>query len=50
MQKNMANQDLFEIAKYHKKWAVFCKTSRTFSFIGKGKKFCESKVKELNQK
>ena len=44
------NKDAFEVAKYHKKWAIFANGSKTFHFIGKGKKFCEKKVKELNQK
>lgn len=40
----------YEVAKYQNKWSVFDRESRTFSFIGKGKKFCENKVKELNNK
>ena len=40
----------FEAAKYNGKWAVFAKKSRTFHFIGKGKKFCEKKARELNEK
>ena len=44
----MSNE--FEAAKFdRRKWAVFAKTSRTFSHIGRGKKFCEKKVKELNE-
>ena len=39
---------LFVAAKYENKWAVFDKTSRTFSHIGKGKIFCEKKARELN--
>lgn len=38
----------FEVAKYHNKWAVYCKRSNTFSSIGKGKKYCEEKVRQLN--
>lgn len=38
----------FELAKYQGKWAVYAKTSRTFHFIGRGKRFCEKKVNELN--
>jgi len=38
----------FELAKYQGKWAVFSKRSRTFSFIGKGKRFCKRKVMSLN--
>jgi len=38
----------FEAAKYGNKWAVFDKVSRTFSFIGCGKRFCQKKAKELN--
>lgn len=39
----------FEAAKYENKWAVFDKISKTFSFIGSGKWFCEKKAKELNE-
>ena len=39
----------YELAKYKGKWAVFDKTSRTYSFIGKGKKFCKRKVESLNE-
>ena len=38
----------FELAKYGGRWAVFSRISRTYDFIGKGKKFCINKVKELN--
>lgn len=38
----------FELAKYRNKWAVFDNVTRTFAYIGMGKKFCEKKVKELN--
>ncbi|SEA79770.1 hypothetical protein SAMN04487851_11463 [Prevotella sp. tc2-28] len=38
----------FETAKYHNKWVVFDKVSRTFTDIGKGRKFCEKRVLELN--
>lgn len=38
----------FEAAKYGNKWAVFDKVSKTFSFIGCGKRFCQKKAKELN--
>ena len=31
------------------RWGVFCPTSRCFNFIGKGKRFCEKKAKELNE-
>ena len=40
---------MFEAAKYHGKWAVYGIPSRTFTDIGKGKKFCEKKAKELNE-
>ena len=40
----------FELAKYNGRWAVFCKAARIFIYDGKGKKFCEQKVKELNSK
>ncbi len=39
----------FELAKYKNKWSVFAKNARVFFFIGKGKKFCEKKVEELNK-
>ena len=39
----------FILAKYQNKWAVYDKVSRTFSFIGCGKKFCQQKVNELNK-
>lgn len=39
----------FEAAKYENKWAVFDKVSKTFSFIGSGKRFCQQKAKELNE-
>ena len=45
---NMYMKRDFELAKYHNKWAVFSKVTKTFDFIGKGKRFCENKVKELN--
>lgn len=38
----------FEIAKYNGKWAVYSRQSRTFNFIGYGKRFCAKKAKELN--
>lgn len=38
----------FELAKYKGKWAVFDRVSRTFSFTGKGKRFCKRKVMSLN--
>ena len=34
--------------KYHGKWAIYCKRSNTFSNIGKGKKYCTERAKELN--
>lgn len=40
----------YELAKYQGKWAVFDRLSRTFSFIGKGKRFCQRKVMSLNNK
>jgi hypothetical protein len=39
----------FIAAKYENKWSVFDKTSRTFSYIGKGKRFCEKKARQLNE-
>lgn len=41
--------DNWELAKYRNKWAVYNRTSRTFSHIGKGKRFCQNKAKELNE-
>lgn len=38
----------FELAKYNGRLAVFSTKSRTFDFIGKGKRFCQQKVNELN--
>lgn len=38
----------WEAAKYKGKWAVFDTVSRTFNWIGRGKRFCERKAKELN--
>lgn len=40
---------VFEAAKWERRiWAVYDKSSRTFSYIGKGKRFCEKKARELN--
>ena len=40
----------YEATKWNGRiWAVFDKVSRTFYFIGKGKRFCEKKAKELNE-
>lgn len=39
----------FEAAKYGRYWAVYDKVSRTFDYIGMGKRFCEKKAKELNE-
>lgn len=39
---------IFELAKYHNKWAVFDNVTRTFAYIGMGRKFCKMKVNELN--
>lgn len=38
----------FQLAKYKGKWSVYAVKSNTFHYIGCGKKFCEKKVKELN--
>lgn len=44
---------MYEAAKYndngHWKWAVFNTVSRCFFFIGKGRRFCEKKSRELNE-
>ena len=41
----------FELAKYDRRiWAVFEKRTRIFYYIGKGKRFCQNKVKELNSR
>ncbi len=45
----MVMKDNWEAAKYNGKWAVFSKQSRTFDFIGAGKRFCQKKAKELNE-
>lgn len=39
---------IFELAKYHGRWAVFDRISRVFYDTGKGKKFCKMKVNGLN--
>jgi hypothetical protein len=38
----------FSLAKYGNKWSVYSHQSRTYNFIGCGKKFCTRKVNELN--
>lgn len=38
-----------ELTKYRGKWAVYFPNSKTYEFIGKGKRFCEKKIKELNK-
>ena len=43
----MMTQD-WEAAKFGNRWAVFCKVNRAYIFIGKGKRFCERKARELN--
>ena len=41
----------FELSKTPRgRWAVYCKDSQTYEFEGKGKRFCQQKVKELNTK
>lgn len=42
-------ETIWEASKWHNKWAVFDRVSRTFSFVGKGKKFCTEKAMELNK-
>ena len=42
-------ETIWEPAKYHGKWSVFDRVSNTFSHIGKGKKFCTEKARELNK-
>ena len=39
----------YEAAKHGRVWAVYCESSRTYIFEGKGRKFCEQKAKELNE-
>jgi len=40
----------FEVAKWDRRvWGVYDNISCTFSFIGKGKRFCEKKAEELNR-
>lgn len=42
-------QRVYEVAKYDRRvWSVFNKVTRTFSYIGKGKRYCEEKANELN--
>ena len=39
----------WEAAKWNRRiWGVFDKDSRLFFHVGKGKRFCEKKAKELN--
>lgn len=38
----------FSAEKYHGRWSVYCMMSNTFSFIGKGRRWCERKARELN--
>ena len=46
--KSMAGN--YVLAKYDRRvWAVYCKKTCTFSDIGKGRRYCERKVKELNK-
>lgn len=41
---------IFEAAKWNRNvWAVFDKVTRTFSYIGERKSFCEKKAEELNR-
>ena len=42
-------ETIWEPAKYHNKWAVFDRVSRLFFYVGKGKKFCTEKARELNK-
>lgn len=37
-----------ELAKYKGKWSVYLTGSKTYEFVGKGKRFCKNKVNELN--
>ena len=38
-----------QLLKYNGKWSVYLNDARTYQFIGKGKKFCQNKVNELNK-
>ncbi len=40
----------FEACKYHGKWAVYSRMTGTFDCIGKGRRWCERKARELNGK
>lgn len=42
-------ETIWEPAKWHNKWAVFDRVSRLFFYVGKGKKFCTEKARELNK-
>lgn len=37
-----------KVCKYHGKWAVFLFETRTFEYIGMGKKKCEELARYLN--
>ena len=40
----------FELAKSPRgRWAVYCKGSQTYEYEGKGKRFCQRMVEELNR-
>lgn len=40
--------DNWVATKFGGRWAVFDKATASYTFIGKGRKFCELKAKELN--
>lgn len=43
-------EQIYEAAKWDRRtWGVFDKTSRLFFYVGKGKRFCEKKARELNR-
>ena len=40
----------YELVKYQGKWAVYDKVSRTYSYVGCGKRECMRKVSQLNDR
>lgn len=45
----MSDNDAFEACKYKGKWAVYDRKSCTYSYIGKGRAFCEWMARDLNK-
>ena len=38
----------YELTKYRNKWAVFCRQTKVYYFIGCGKVYCTKRAEELN--